>query len=56
MHISSFITSDLFLFRNEETLVELLVYSSFGRVATNMLRNISVITGGGGRVRELVLK
>ena len=56
MHISSYITSDLFLFRNEETLVELLVYSSFGQVATNMLRNVSVITGGGTRVKQPVLK
>ena len=47
MYISSYTSSLVLLFKNEEKLVALLVYSSFRRVATSMLRRISVFTSSG---------
>ena len=55
-HIYSFIHSVVFVFRNEETLVAKLFHSSFGRVATSMLRKISVFTSSGSQNRQAVLK
>ena len=47
MLISSSINICVFYsFRNEEKLVALLVYSSFGRVAPSGVRNSSVATSG----------
>ena len=47
-----FISSLVFVFRNEEKLVGLLVYSSLWRVATIMVRRISVFIGSGSQVSQ----
>ena len=47
MQISSLLSSLVLIFRNEEKLVALLVYSSFSRVATSMLPKNSVFTSTG---------
>ena len=52
----SFIHSVVFVFRNEEKLVARLVSSSFRRVATSMLRRISVLTSSVSQIRQVVLK
>ena len=56
MHNSSFIHSVVFVFRNEEKLVAIKVYYSFKRVATSMLRKISVFISSGSQVKQAVLK
>ena len=56
MHMSSFVHSVAFVFRNEEKLVVILVYSSFRRVATSMLRRISVFIRSGSEIKKAVLK
>ena len=56
MHISSFISLLVFVFRNEEKLVAPLVYSLFRRVATSMLRRISVYNTSGSQVSQAECK
>ena len=53
MHISSFFLSLVFDFRIEEKLVALLIHSSFRRVATSMVRRISVLTSSGSQFSQV---
>ena len=52
MHISSFISSLIFVFGIEEKVVQLLVYPSFRRVATSMLRRIFVFTSSVSQISQ----
>ena len=52
MHISTFISSFLIVFINEEKLVALLVYLSFRWVAPCMLRTVFVIANSGNQVSQ----
>ena len=56
MHMSSVISSLVFAFRKESKLVELLVYSSFRRVATNMLRTFFLFTSTSSQVSQVERK
>ena len=56
MHILSFTSSLVFVSRNEQNLVALIVYSSFRRVATSMLRRIPAITISDSQVSQAELK
>ena len=56
MRISSFIHTVVFVLRNEEKLLAILVYSLFRRVATSMLRRFSVFASSGSQVRQAGLK
>ena len=55
LHISSFFSAVVFVFRNEEKLVALLVYSSGKEVATNELRRVPVVTASRTQVTQAVL-
>ena len=52
MYIAFFIHSIVFVFRNEEKIVALLIYSSFKRVATRMLRRNLVFTFSGSQFSQ----
>ena len=56
MHILFFIYSVVFVFRTEERLVAILVYTSFRRVVTSMLRRISVFKSSDSKITQAVLK
>ena len=52
MHSASSFSSFVFVFRNKEGLIALLVYSSFRGVATSMLQRISVFNSSGSQVDQ----
>ena len=52
MHISPSLHSFLIVFKNEDTLEALLVYSSFRQVPTSMLRRISILTSSGSQISQ----
>ena len=51
-HISYFSRSLVFVFRNEEKLIRLLVYTSFRQVVTSMLHKYSVFTSSDSQVNQ----
>ena len=56
MQLSSFVSSFVFVFRKEENLIALLVYSLFIRVATTMLRRVSSFMSSASQVKPAEFK
>ena len=56
MHFLSFIHSLVFVFRNKQKLVALLVYCPFRRVATSIFRRITVFISSGRQFTQVEFK